>query len=375
MSNIEIIEAVSKRQRRKFLTFPWRVYKDDPLWVPPLIPERMKVIDPEKGTFFQRGEAAFFTAWREGKMVGTICAAEDIPTNEVRGKNECVFGFFEFVEDYEVFCALVEQAREWGRRRGLDALLGPFHLDYEDSYGVLVSGRDRPPVLLCGHSPEYYLAFYQRYGLVPARPANLAFAIDFTESEQLNRLSRLADRLRARGGITVRGANYDDWENEIDRVHHMLLEALRWADNGIPWRRDALASMVEPFRAIADPELVLFAEVDGQAVGWFPGVPNLNEIFINVNGLRYPWNYVQLLAKMRKQPKSLAIKSVLVLPEYQKKGAAVLLFDEMVKRARAKGYTWTDMSITSEDNPDTIQLADRMGAVEYKRWQVFSLPI
>jgi GNAT superfamily N-acetyltransferase len=373
MSRIEIHPVRTRRQRRKFLTFPWRVYKEDPLWVPPLVPERLKVIDPDRGTFFQRGEAALFTAWRDGKMVGTICAAEDVPANEVRGKKECVFGFFEFLEDYEVFCALVEQAKSWGRQRGLDALLGPFHLDYEDSYGVLVEGRDRPPALMCGHSPEYYLPFYQRYGFAPARPANLAFTIDFGGSEALARLSRLADRLRARGRISVRGANYDDWESEIDRVHHLLLEALRWADDGIPWRRDALESMVEPFRAIADPELVLFAEVDGQTVGWFPGVPNLNEVFIKVNGLRYPWDYLQLLFGMRTQPKGLAIKSVLVLPEYQKQGAAVLLFDEMAKRARAKGYTWADMSITSEDNPDTVQLADRMGAVEYKRWQVFRM--
>jgi GNAT superfamily N-acetyltransferase len=375
MSKIEIIPALTANQRRKFLTFPWRVYRDDPLWVPPLIPERLKQIDPEKGTFFNRGEAEFFTAWRDGKMVGTICAAEDTATNEVRGKKECLFGFFEFVEDYEVFCSLVEHVRTWAQQRGLDALLGPFHLDYEDGYGVLIAGRDRPPVLMCGHSPEYYQNFYLQFGFSPARAANLAFAIDFGESEALTRLSRLADRLRARGRINVRGVNFDDWENEIDRVHHLLLAALSWSDDGIPWRRDSLASMVEPFRAIADPELVLFAEVDGQTVGWFPGVPNLNEVFIHVNGLRYPWNYLQLLVGMRKRPESLAIKSVLVLPEFQKKGAAVVLFDEMVRRARTKGYTWADMSITSEDNPDTVQLADRMGAVEYKRWQVYSLPV
>jgi GNAT superfamily N-acetyltransferase len=375
MSSIEIIPAVNSRQRRAFLTFPWRVYKEDPLWVPPLISERMKAIDPETGTFFLRGDAEFFTAWRDGRMVGTICAAEDGPTNQVRGKRECVFGFCEFVEDYDVFSALVEHVREWGQQRGLDSLLGPFHLDYEDGYGVLVRGRDRPAALMCGHSPEYYLAFYHRYGFTPARPANLAFAIDLTDSRQMERLSRIADRLRARGGITVRSVNFEDWDAEIDRVHHLLLEALSWSDNGIPWRRDALESMVEPFRAIADPDLILFAEVDGKTVGWFPGVPNLNEIFIKVNGLRYPWNYLQLLLGMRTRPKSLAIKSVLVLPEYQKKGAAVLLFDEMARRARSKGYEWADMSITSEDNPDTVQLSERMGAVEYKRWQVFSLEI
>ena len=110
-------------------------------------------------------------------------------------------------------------------------------------------------------------------------------------------------------------------------------------------------------------------------MGWFPGVPNLNEVFIKVNGLRYSWDYLRLLLEMRKQPKSLTVKSVLVLPEYQKRGAAVLLFDEMAKRARAKGYQWADMSITSEDNPDTPQLATGMGAFEYKRWQVFQRAI
>jgi GNAT superfamily N-acetyltransferase len=142
----------------------------------------------------------------------------------------------------------------------------------------------------------------------------------------------------------------------------------------MPWSREAVESLVAPLRQIADPELALFAEVDDKAVGIFLGVPNLNEVLIHVNGLRYPWDYLRLLRYMRLKPKCLAIKSVLVLPEYQKHGASVLLFDEMRKRAIAKGYTWADLSITSEDNPDTPQLALRMGAVEYKRWQVYALP-
>jgi GNAT superfamily N-acetyltransferase len=376
VNEITITTVRTRAERRRFLTFPWQIYRSDPLWVPPLLPERMKVIDPAQGTFFQRGEAELFMAWRDGKPVGTISAAEDKPTNQVRNKKECVFGFFEYIQDYEVFCALLEQDIRWAQARGLDSLLGPFHLDYEDAYGVLIRGRERPPALLCGHSPEYYRGFMERYGFVPARAANLAFAIDFSDTPTMQHLSRLADRLRMRSRITIRGVDFDDYEREIDRIHKLLLDALAWAgEGGIPWRRDDLESMVEPFKQIADPELVLFAEVDGEAVGWFPGVPNLNEVFIHVNGLRYPWNYLQLLWYMRRPVKSLTIKSVLVQPEWQKRGVAVLMFDEMVKRARARGYQWADLSITSEDNPDTPQLAARMGAVEYKRWQVYSLPL
>jgi GNAT superfamily N-acetyltransferase len=376
MSEIEIRSVRTAREKRVFMTFPWKVYQDDPLWVPPLLPERSKVIDPKRGVFFDRGKAEFFIAWRSGKPVGTIMAAEDPPTNQARGTQECMFGFFECVNDAEVAVALFETAKDWAKKNGLNALLGPFNLDYEDGYGILVRGRDRAPALMCGHTPTYYQKFVEDYGFVPARPANLAFAIDLTtETEQYKRMSRLADRLRARGRIHVRGANYDDWDCEIDRVHYLLTHALGYLEGGIPWRRDAFAEMVAPFKRIADPELVLLADIGDQTVGFFPGVPNLNEVFIRVNGLRYPWNYLQLLWYMRKQPECLAVKSVLVLPEYWNKGVAVLLFDEMRKRAIARGYTWADMSITSENNPNTIPLTESFGAQEYKRWQVYTIKL
>jgi GNAT superfamily N-acetyltransferase len=143
----------------------------------------------------------------------------------------------------------------------------------------------------------------------------------------------------------------------------------------IPWQREALEDTLSAFRRIADPELILFAEVDGQPVGWFPALPNLNEVFQHVNGLRYPWNYPRLLLGMRRQTSSLTIKSVLVLPEYWNTGVSVLLFDEMARRVQGKGYRWADLSLTSEDNPATPGLAERMGAKIYKRYRVFRLAI
>jgi GNAT superfamily N-acetyltransferase len=106
-------------------------------------------------------------------------------------------------------------------------------------------------------------------------------------------------------------------------------------------------------------------------VGFFPGVADMNEILQHVNGLRYPWDYARLLWHMRRQPECLSIKSVLVLPEYWNTGIAVLLFDEMVKRAKAKGFKWIDLSITSADNPATPVLAERLGGTIYKRWRVY----
>ena len=372
---IEIWPIRTARERRTFLTFPWRIYRGDPLWVPPLLPERAVTTDPQRGTFFKRGgEAEFFMAWRDGKPVGTICAAEDKYTNETRNKRECVIGFFEYVEDYQVAEALLNRAIVWAKQRDLDALYGPFNLDYENGYGVLIEGRDRPPALLCGHTPPYYQHFMERFGFEPARGDNIAFAID-VNAPGLPRLARIAERLRQRGRFTIREADLSRWDEEIDRIHHLMNIALAHLPDHIGWHRDALEAELMPFRDIADPELVLFAEVDGRAVGWFPGIPDLNEVFIHANGLRYPWDYLRLWVHLRRQPECLAIKSVLVLPEYWNTGVAVLLFDEMARRARAKGYKWADLSITSEDNPNTPLLARHLGAKIYKRWRVYRLGI
>ncbi|MGA2821051.1 MAG: GNAT family N-acetyltransferase [Anaerolineales bacterium] len=334
------------------------------------------MVDPKRGPFFQRGEAEFFLAWRDGQPVGTICAAEDRITNQERALEDCILGFFESVDDYAVAKAMLDHVRAWGQARGLKTLYGPWNLDYEDGYGVLLAGRDRPPAVLCGHTPPYYQGFFEQYGFLPARGENIAYAIEIeSDLPERIRLSRVADRLRQRGWIRVRGADLTHWREEIDRVFSLINRALAHLPDFIPWQREALHASLEPFVGIVDPDLILFAEVKGETVGWFPGIPNLNEVLIHLNGLRYPWDYLRYLRYSRLKPQCLAIKSVLVLPEYWDTGVAVLLFDEMAKRAKAKGYRWADLSLTSSDNPYTPALAQRFGAKLYKRYQVYRMPI
>ncbi len=372
MSRIQIRPVRTQRERRTFLTFPWRIYRDDPLWVPPLIGQRAATLDPERGAFLRRGAAELFVAWRDGEPVGTICAAEDPPTNKGRQKRECVFGFFEVIDDHDVAEALVQQAGAWAQARGLNALFGPFNLDYEDSYGVLIEGRDRPPVMLCGHTPLYYPRLLSDLGFEPARGDNLAYEI-YPQSPGFQRLSRLADRIRRRKQITVRSADLSRWDKEIDLVHYLLQVSLKHLPDHIGWERDAVESLLRPFRKFVDPELILFAEIQGETVGWLPGIPNLNEALIHANGLRRPLDYVNLWRHMRRRPACLAIKSVLVPPQHWGTGVAALLFDEMAERAIPKGYRWADLSLTSEDNPNTPILARHMGARVYKRYRVYRL--
>jgi len=373
---LEVKSVKTWRERRAFLTFPWRVLKDDPLWVPPLVKDRAEAIDPARGVFFKRGDAKCFVAWRDGRPVGTICAGDDRYANDLRGKRECIFGFFDYVDDDVVAASLVEAVKAWARARDLDTLFGPFNLDYENAYGVLIDGRDRPPVLLCGHTPPYYPGFMERYGFRKARADNIALAADIVEeTPAYRRVARLAELVMKRRNITIRTPDLDRWDEEVDVLHGLLNTALAHLDDHIGWHRSAVEALVAPFRTVGDMDLILLADVDGETIGFLPGVPNLNEILIHANGLRYPWNYVPALLRRNQQPKCLAIKSVLIHPDHWGTGVAAVLGAEMVKRARAKGYEWLDLSITSEDNPQTPLIGEHIGARIYKRWRTYRLSV
>ena len=370
---IEIKPVQTKKDKRSFLNFPWKIYKDDPLWVPPLIPERAKVIDPEQGLFFKDGTAELFIAWKDGKTAGTICLAVDHNNTRTKGFPECMFGFVECIEDYDVFKSIFEYAETWARARNMKSLYGPFNLDREDSRGVLIEGRDRPPALLCGHHPPYYQTFFERFGFQKNGEDGLAYAIDIDlNNPKVQRLLRLADKVQQKHPeFKVRGANIQDVDNEIDRIVYLQNEGLKHFPDYVPYTRTDIEAMIMPLIPLADMELVLFAEVDGKPAGFFPGVPNFNEIVIHMNGLRYPWDYLRYLKYRNLKPKCIAIKSVVVPPEYWDTGVAILMFAEMVKRASARSYQWADLSLTGDENPDTWPLAHHIGAQIYKRYRFY----
>ncbi len=372
MSAIQVRPIQSRREQELFLAFPWRIYKGDPLWVPPLLPERRKVIDPQRGRFFQDGYAELFIAWKDGKPAGTISCAEDQAATRSRGYGECQVGFFECVQDYAVAEALFDWATAWAQEHSLTRMRGTYNLDREDSRGILVEGRDRPPAVYCGHTAAYYPEFFERYGFSKNGGDGIAYAIDIDLNKPaIQHLMRLDEKIRQRKQISVRGARLDEIDREIDRVVDLQNRALAHMPDFAPYTRAAIESMILPLVDIADPELVLFAEIDGQAVGWFPAIPNMNEVLIHLNGLRHPWDYLRLLKYSRYKPKSIAIKSVVVPPEYWDTGVGVLLFAEMGRRAAARGYTWADLSLTGEDNADTWPIAHRLGAKIYKRYRFY----
>ena len=364
---ISVVKVETRKQKRDFLRFPYSLYKDDPLWVPPVYADREKNTDPKRGDFFKNGYADFYLAMKDGEVAGTVCMHHE----DGGDPQEATIGFFECVEDAAVAKALFDTATDWATAHSLTKLVGTYNMDREENRGVLIEGRDRPPALLCGHNPPYYQGFFEAYGFGKQHDDGLAYECALNLSDpKMQRLFRLAEKVRQRRAFTIRTARMEDVESEIGIILELQNRALAHLE-GPAYTRASIEAMVLPLKDLADADLVLFVEDEGKAVGWFPAVPNFNEVLIHLNGLRTPWDYVKALMYKDRQPKCLAIKSVAVLPEYWDTGAAIMLFSEMVQRAAAKGYTWLDLSLTGEDNPDTWDLAHNIGAKIYKRYRFY----
>ena len=120
LSNIRIEPVSTRRDRRTFLLFPWRLFRNDPLWVPPVLSERAATTDPKRNTLFQTGEVGIFIAWKDRQPVGTIGLAIDAIENKNRTEPIAVFGFFDSINDTAVSDALLDHAIAWTRQRNID---------------------------------------------------------------------------------------------------------------------------------------------------------------------------------------------------------------------------------------------------------------
>jgi hypothetical protein len=212
-TDIEIRQATNRGERVAFVKFPWRVYRDDPNWVPPLISDQLDHLDPQKSVFYTNADVALFMARRNRMVVGTIAAFVEHKLVERLGQSIGGFGFFEVLEDYEVARHLLDAACEWLRRGGITLMRGPTSFTDNDNPGVLMEGTDCPLVMLEAHTPLYYKDFLERYGMERDHDLYAWRAFRSQIGEELKNippdLARVADMVRKTTKVKVRKLHLD----------------------------------------------------------------------------------------------------------------------------------------------------------------------
>jgi GNAT superfamily N-acetyltransferase len=357
---------------RTFLRFPWKVYAGDPNWVPPLVAEVRKKLDPGKNPFFLHGEAACFLACGADGPAGRIAAVVDRNHNERHGDRTGFFGMFECLNDPDAARALVAAAGAWCGERGMDTLRGPMNLSMNDECAFLIDGFDSPPAIMMSYNPPYYLDLMRACGMAKAKDL-YAFRLESDETGKARVRAALA-KIAVPGDFTFRPIAKARLLEDALKVGEVYNKG--WRDNWgfVPWTPEELGHMARNLVRVADLDLVLFAEHAGRPVGFAFGLPNLNEALIRLNGRLFPFGFLKLMTG-RKSIRGVRAIAFGVLPEYMHTGLAYLLYDKLAKAILAKGYTWCELSWQLEDNEAVNRFAASLGAAPYKKYRIYETKI
>ena len=372
MPQIEITQVASKAERDVFIKFPWRIYKGDPAWVPPLLLERKEFLDQKKHPFFEHGAAALFLARSGGKIVGRIMASDDPNYNAFHQSSVGCFGLFECVNDPAVAAALFEAATNWLRATGRDEIMGP--IDYSTNYvcGLLVEGFDFPPTLLTAHNPPYYPALIEGLGFNKVIDF---YAWWFSEpARAATRLRRLAASLRKRDAATIRQGNLNNFRAEAGRLREIYNDA--WKENWgfVPFTEKEFEFMAKELKQLVVPEFTLIAEVGDEPVGFILCVPDINVAFRKINGHLTSYGLPIGLAKLlyhKSRIRTARLIALGVKPKYRRGGIAEMLVLRIIEDAMIKRGFTGELSMTLEDNHLINRFLAAIGAKKYKTYRIY----
>jgi len=375
---LSIQSVRSRRDLRRFVQFPWQVYREDPHWVPPLISEQLEYLDPSRGPFYEHAAVNLFLACQGQKVVGTIAAFIDRRLVEQSG--ECVggFGFFEVPEEYEIAKLLLATACEWLRSQNAMLVRGPTNFTLNERPGVLLSGADCPPVMLEAHTPPYYKEFLERFGMEKDHDLYAWRAYRSQIGEELGNippdLTRVAEVARRVARVEIRTVRLEEWDQEIISANRLFNATLSHLPDHVPMSEAEFRRLAGQIRPFLDPDLALFAETDGKIVAFCVAVPDINRVLIHLNGRLFPFGWLKL-KRLISRIDGVTFKLMGVLEEYRHRGIDALLYMEAVKAIYQKGYQWIDGSITSEYNPMVNLIAQRLGAERYKHYRLFQMKL
>lgn len=378
-----IRQVETRADRRAFVDYQWHANAGDPHWVPPLKSEVHGLIDPKKNPWFGHAEAAFFLALREGKPAGRISAQVDrlvldMPPEQGGGPGTGHWGMLE-AADGEIAAALIAQAEEWLRARGMVRAMGPFSLSIWDEPGLLVQGHDHAPTVMMGHHSPAYETWVEAAGYKGVKDLH-TFDLDITKN-----LPPLVQRIVVGGErnprIRVRTVDKSRFDEEAALILNLLNDA--WSDNWgfVPLTDAEIAYAGKKLKPIVYEDLIRVAELDGEPVAFMITLPDLNELTRDLNGRLLPFGWAKLLWRLRKpRVRTVRVPLMGVVKRLQASRLASQLAFTMIEYTRRDaaahyGATRSEIGWVLEDNQGMRSVAEATRTSLNKVYRIYEKPL
>ncbi|MBI5960732.1 MAG: hypothetical protein HY866_18480 [Chloroflexi bacterium] len=385
MTPVTVRKVENKTDLNTFITLPWKIYKDNPYWTPPLLSMQRHKLDRDKNPTWKHLEGDYFVAWRGDQPVGTIAAFINHRHNEYHNERIGFFGFFEVYDDQEAAHALLKTAADYVKAKGYTALRGPASFSTNDECGLLIQGFEDEPVVAYPYNPAYYQSLIESMpGFVKVMDTNAYYLTlsDAGDSEKIQKMLRINQKNNERRGIVVHAPNRRDLKAEFVTLKDIYNSA--WDKNWgfVPLTNDELDALVKDMSMYIDPRVTLFATVNGEPAGFLLAVPDLfqavhlahprpgkPEIFSLVQVLWY-W-------KVRRKISRIRIPFMGVKEKFRGIGVEAAMFTELFHRATAiapkMGWDYGDGGWVLETNEPMHRLVEANRGYVYKRFRFYQL--
>lgn len=369
---IRQLNPQNKKEVDRFIRFPFDLYREDPLWVPPLLGGMRSALNPNAHPSYQHSEAAFFTAEADGGILARLGVVHNRRHNEYTRTKKAFFCFFEAADDAQAAAGVFDAAIGWAKKRGLELLIGPRGLIGSDASGVLVEGFEHPPAMNVPYNYPYYDKLVTGVGFKKDTQHYSGF-IDLTTYRFPDRIFEMAEKIRRRGGFSIKS-------------FETVKELLAWAPRALdihqktfmdnheyyPPTEGESRSIVNDLLSVADPRLIKLILRGEQVVGFVLAYPDINAGIRKAGGELWPFGWAHLM-RAKKTTKWVDVNGLGILPEYRGMGSNALLYFELVKTMQALGYEHLEAVMVDENNYRSKSDNLTMGVNFYKTHRCYEL--
>jgi GNAT superfamily N-acetyltransferase len=374
--NISIIAVDSAADLKRFIELPYRLYANDPHFVPPLRSEMQALLGGIKGNpWFEHGRAKYWLALRDGEVVGRISAQVDQLVLKHIDPGLGHWGMFETIDDTEVAALLLDTAETWLRGEGMTRSQGPMSLSIWDEPGLLVEGFNQAPTVMMGHHLPYYERLVEGRGYAGVKDMHtweIGILQPFPEIVQ-----RIVAASERNPRLKTREVDKSRFAEEAALILDILNDA--WSTNWgfVPLTPAEVAHVGKKLKPIVFGDLIRIAEYDGVPVGFMISLPNINELTRDLDGRLFPFGWAKLLWRLRK-PKVRTIRVPLmgIRKEFQGHRVASLMAFQMIEYIRREavlhyGGEIGEIGWILDDNGPMRSIADAIGSTVNRTYRVF----
>ncbi|HJZ35903.1 MAG TPA: GNAT family N-acetyltransferase [Solirubrobacterales bacterium] len=366
---IEITAVQGRRQLREFIDLPFRLHAGTP-WVTPLLVERKAFLSKRLNAFFKHGEAEYFLARRDGRVVGRITAQIDFAYNQFHGTRTGMFGFIEFEDDPEILRALLGTVEAWLVARGCDQMLGPMDFSLNEEGGVLIEGFELEPLVRQSWHPPYYQERIEAEGLTKAMDL-LSWKLSVDDRTKMKPvIEKLAKRCREKYGVTVRKMTRRSLRKDLDKFADVYNEA--WSENWgfVPYSKADLDAYAFDLQLVFSPEWFMVAEKDGETIAMAITVMDGNQMQKRMKGKVVPTGWISYLRR-NSYVDQLRVGFLGVKPAWRHTGVAALLYLEHFEAAANSNLKHGEAGFILETNRDMNAGLEAMNGRVVKKHRVY----